>query len=57
MPRKNSAFKKQIVREYLELTNKVLTTVQIINETKYFDMSRNIEREVQRMIGRLKYRN
>ena len=54
---KNSKFKKKIIHEYLELTNKILTTTQIINERNYFDMRRNIEKEVQQMIGRLKYRS
>jgi hypothetical protein len=52
-----SKFKQKILNEYIDLTDKVLQTTKIINEYNYFDMSRNIEKEVQRMIGRLKYRD
>ena len=53
---KSIKFKKRILGEYLDLSNKVLKTATIIDESNYYDMSRQIEREVQRMIGRLKYR-
>ena len=53
---KSNKFKKRILGEYLDLSNKVLKTATIIDESNYYDMSRQIEREVQRMIGRLKYR-
>jgi len=52
----NKQFKKRIVAEYLNLTSSVLNAASIINENNYYDLSRNIEREVQRMIGRLKYK-
>ena len=35
---------------------KVVSSMHIVNEGNYYDISRNIEKEVQRMIGRLKYR-
>mgnify|MGYP003131507293 CR=1 FL=1 len=52
-----NAFKKRILREYLDLTNKVLNTTSIIDEHNYYELSMNIEKSVQRMIGRLKYRD
>ena len=54
---KQSKFKKRIIREYLQLTGKILNTVPIVDESNYFIMTQNIEKEVQRMIGRLKYRD
>ena len=53
---KSIKFKKRILGEYIDLTNKVLKTSTMIDESNYYDLSRQIEREVQRMIGRLKYR-
>ena len=52
----NKKFKKRILKEYLQLTHKVLNTSSMIDENNYYELSRNIERDVQRMIGRLKYR-
>ena len=54
---KAKKFKKRLLHEYLDLTHRVLNTAQIIDETNYYDLSINLERSVQRMIGRLKYRN
>tara|TARA_R110002012_G_scaffold190277_2_gene357866 strand:+ start:655 stop:822 length:168 start_codon:yes stop_codon:yes gene_type:complete len=53
---KKLQFKKRILGEYLDLSNKILKTATIVDENNYFDLSRQIERDVQRMIGRLKYR-
>jgi len=54
---KQSKFKKRIIREYLQLTSKILNTVPVVDESNYFVMTQNIEREIQKMIGRLKYRD
>ena len=51
-----SKFKKRILHEYVDLAGKVVNSMHIVNENNYYDISRNIEKEVQRMIGRLKYR-
>ena len=55
--KKAKHFRKRLIHEYLDLTNKVLDTARIVDETNYYDLSINIEKSVQRMIGRLKYRN
>lgn len=57
MNQRAKKFKKRLLHEYLDLTHRVLNTAHIIDETNYYDLSVNIERSVQRMIGRLKYRD
>ena len=49
-------FKKRIIKEYVGLIGKVTDSIYIVNEENYYDVSRNLEKAVQRMIGRLKYR-
>jgi|6_EtaG_2_1085325.scaffolds.fasta_scaffold105157_3 hypothetical protein len=54
---KMSKFKKEILKEYISITSYILNCTKIVNETNYFDISRSIERESQKMIGRLRYRD
>ena len=53
---KTSKFKKRILHEYIGVASKIVKAMHVVDETNYYDISRNIERDVQRMIGRLKYR-
>ena len=54
---RRSKFKKEIIKEYIGMTSYILNCTKIVNESNYFDISRSIERESQKMIGRLKYRD
>ena len=50
-------FKKEILKEYAGISLYIANAMRIVNETNHFDISRSIERETQKMIGRLKYRD
>ena len=49
-------FKARIRNEYAKIAYKIVQSMEMVDEHNYYDLSRNIERDVQRMIGRLKYR-
>ena len=53
---KASKLKKIILKEYIDMTTYIVNCTKIVNETNHYDISRSIQREAQKMIGRLKYR-